>query len=364
MLDQLQSALEMFATATKQTQDAFEDYQAEATKNLARFQEVHTNVVAMIKDDWAKMSNDLTEYTWKSYLNLFGDIARHYGNLTDYFTRSSDAAIVKQDQALERADLVTHALDISVSTAQDLVHQQAVYHQMASENNAELLNDQAKLQARSEFLLGLMDMINCLLTEEVDKLEMVVNNTNDLRDFIKESTPLIALLTPLSDAARLASISAHALMYIDLLTLVCVVTNGLTFVFVGKRVMRYAVLSLAAVLRVFVAMRQSFWSPVDVFAKQSRRGSVLPPPHELVAGRCWQLFLARSSLEDLWWTCPSLLLGRRFRFSHSATVRADDGSSPPRSGSCGGRHALWTSYATRYSITVGQASYLCESYQL
>ena len=256
MLDQLKSALETFAFANQQSRDAFEHYQTEASSNLARFQEVHTDVIITIKEDWAKMSDDLTQYTWKSYLNMFGDIKKHYGNLTEYFSRSSDAAIAKQDQALEKADLVNGALTQGVSTVTDLVQQQATYHATASDNNLELLSKQELLVAKAELTHAIMEMMGSSLSTGLVDLGGIVNHTNTLRDAAKDTVPLLAALAPFAQTVQSFKDIAHAALHVNLLTVACVVVNALTFIFVGKKVVATAISSLSDTIRVLVVLRK------------------------------------------------------------------------------------------------------------
>ena len=256
MLDQLKSALETFATATQQTQDTFMHHQAEAKNNLARFQEAQNEVAGSIKEDWAKMSEELTQYTWTSYLSMFSDVARHYSNLTDFFTRSSEVAIANQDEALSKAHRVHDALDNSIATAHDLANHQTALHDLISTNNAAILTSQAQMQARSEFLLSLMDIIELTLAEEVDKLGIVVNSTNELRGLLHESSPLITLLTPLTDGLRLVASLVRAVVHVDLLGVITVGVNGGLVWVSGRRFLMTREVSLVGWLSVLVAMRK------------------------------------------------------------------------------------------------------------
>ena len=256
MLDQLKSALDTVASSTEQSREAFQHYQTQASTNLARFQEVHTDVISTIKNDWAQMSEDLTQHTWKSYLNMFGDIAKHYGNLTDYFSRSSAEAIVKSNEALEKVHAVNDALNDGKAAVTDLVSQQATLQATASDNNAALLQAQAHLQARSEFALSVMETMAVVLANQATDLDKAVNSTNSLLDFTKGIGPLLALLAPLTNAARFVTATTRAVMRVDSLTWLCVVTNGITFVFVGKKVVASTVWSLGGALKVLVVLRK------------------------------------------------------------------------------------------------------------
>jgi hypothetical protein len=256
MLDQLKSALETFGSATHHAQDVLTAYQAEAQNNLARFQAAHNEVAVSIKKDWVKMSEELTQHTWSSYLNMFSDIAKHYGNLTEYFTRSSEVAIVKQDQALEKADRVHDALDLSITTTDDLTHHQKTLHDLVSTNNAALLSSQDQLQARSEFLLSLMDVIQLTLADEAEKLNLVVNTTNELRDLLEESSPLVTLITPLAEGLRFLGSVTKAVWYVDMLGVVTVLVNGCVAWIVGKNVVGRTQISILGSLGMLIAIRK------------------------------------------------------------------------------------------------------------
>jgi hypothetical protein len=257
MLDQLKSALETFASANEQTLHVYEHYQAEAATNLARFQQVHTDVLATVREDWSKMSDEMTEYTWKSYLNMFGEIAKHYGNLTEYFTRSSDVAIVKQEEALFTADLVNDALTNSVATSQDLVIQQAKFSRAASSGHDALLSQQEAIHTQADFIALAVEMMGSSLSEQAESLKDVVNSTNTIREFIDSSGPLIDLLAPLAPASRLAVTTAKAMLHVDMLTVVCVMVNIFTLGFVASRLV--VALATADLLRRLVGLRMLFY---------------------------------------------------------------------------------------------------------
>jgi hypothetical protein len=256
MLDQLKSALETFATATQHAEYVIAHHQAQAEHNLAHFQEAHADVAASIKRDWEKMSDDLTKYTWSKYLGMFGGIANHYTNLTQHFTKLSDKAIAKQDEALKTAELVHGAMDHSITTTKDLAHQQKTLYELVSGNNAALLTSQDQLQARSEFLLSLMDVIHLTLTDEVEKLNVVVNSTNELRELLDESSPLLTLLTPLADGLRFAASFARALWHVDLLALSTVMANGGLGWTLGRKMIRRMQMSLFGSVGALVILRR------------------------------------------------------------------------------------------------------------
>jgi hypothetical protein len=257
MLDQLKSALETFAFANEQTHHTFEHYQEEVYNNLARSQQVHTDVLLTVKKDWSKMSDEMTEHTWKSYFNMFGEIAKHYGNLTEYFTRSSDIAITKQEEALFTADLVNDALTNNVATSQDLVVQQAAFSQAALSGNAALLSQQEAIHTQADFIALAMEMMGSSLSEQAESLKDVVNSTNVIREFIDSSRPLIDLLAPLAPASRLAATTAKAMLHVDMMSVVCVMVNIFTLGFVASRLA--VALATADLLKSLIGLRMLFY---------------------------------------------------------------------------------------------------------
>ena len=76
----------------------------------------------------------------------------------------------------------------------------------------------------------------------------------ELRDLVKDTSPLITLLSPLADALRLLGSAGKALVYFNILAVITVVSNVLSFAFVGKRLARQATFSLIGMLKWIVVL--------------------------------------------------------------------------------------------------------------
>jgi hypothetical protein len=229
LIDQLKGVIETAATAQQTTTDTFDSLAAWVGANFTQLQKVQNELEVSVQQGWSNLSNEMAEYTQRSFFNMLAGLDTYFTNMTSLWIRQGDAAIKKNNQALQTADLVKSTVQGTLYNAKDLATKQDVFYDKTHLGNAQILAAQEKMQSHTKFMESAHEAERAATSDHLSQLWEMKQHANDLSKIARD---ISSRAQNISDALAPAAAAAHVLAKVSTLNVLMYFGVGISGILV------------------------------------------------------------------------------------------------------------------------------------